>query len=597
MKRAKQNMQQRSIINSEFHELPLEVNNSKRMKHYIKISSILSVLILLFAACQELDMEQDTGITDDLMWNNPTYIDRYIVDLISEMPNGFAPEGFSEGELFGSATDEGENANPSASVQSINSGNWNSVSPIASDNWNKYYSAIYKVNLFLEETQSTTYETFEPGNRQVFLNNLASYQNEARFLRALFYYELVKRYGGVVLVGDNVVQDMSDLSNSAFSEGRASFEACANYIIDECDYLIDNELLPLLDEGADQGRPNGTAVKALKCKTYLLLASPTYNSSVTEGSAAQNVYWKEILDIAQDIAFDRVFTFGSYDQFDGSSPEIILGYRQADINYIEQVNFPVGSEGVITTGSTNPTQNLVDAYRMLNGKKIDDPDSGYDPANPYVNRDERLLHTVIVNGSNWDERNTESRIIETFKGGRDGMDRAYGTKTGYYLRKFMDPTLDLRQGQASNREWPIFRFADMVLIWAEAANELYGPSTLGESYLTATTLLNQTVERHGGLPEIMLNSMSKEEMRERIREERFIEFAFEDQRAWDVRRWGIAADVLSQPVYKMDITQNANGSYNYQKMELEERYFEQRMNFYPIPQRDVNNGLTQNMGW
>ena len=109
--------------------------------------------------------------------------------------------------------------------------------------------------------------------------------------------------------------------------------------------------------------------------------------------------------------------------------------------------------------------------------------------------------------------------------------------------------------------------------------------------------MNQTVERHGGLPEIMLNSMSKEEMRERIREERFIEFAFEDQRAWDLRRWGIAADVLSQPVYKMDITQNSDGSYNYQKIELEDRYFEERMNFYPIPQRDVNNGLTQNMGW
>ena len=430
----------------------------------IKISSILGLLIILFTACQELDMEQDTGVTDDLMWNNPTYIDRYIVDLISEMPNGFNPEGFSEGELYGNATDEGENANPWAAIQNFNSGNWNAVSH--PDNvWDKYYHAIYKTNLFLEETKATTFDTFEPANREVFLNNLAYYRNEALFLRALYYYELIKRYGAVVLVGDNVVQDISDLSNSEFAEGRATFEACANYIIDQCDYVIDNELLPLLDEGADQGRPNGTAAKALKCKTYLLLASPVYNSSVTEGSAQQKVYWKQVLDVAQDIAFDRVFTFGPYDQFDGTSPEIILGYRLATINYIEKVNFPVGAEGVNTTGSTNPTQNLIDAYRMINGKKIDDPDSGYDPANPYANRDERLLHTVIVNGSNWDERNTESRIIEIFKGGRDGMDRDYGTKTGYYLRKFLDPTLDLRQGQSSNREWPIFRFADMVLIW------------------------------------------------------------------------------------------------------------------------------------
>ncbi|MFB6319120.1 RagB/SusD family nutrient uptake outer membrane protein [Saccharicrinis sp. FJH54] len=566
------------------------------MKHYIKISTILSILIIIFSSCQELSMEQDTGVTDGLMWNNPTYIDRYMVDLISEMPNGFSPEGFSQGELFGSATDEAENANPLAGIQNFNSGNWNAVSH--PDNiWIKYYHAIYKANLFLKKTKNTTYDTFEPANRQVYLDNLESYKSEARFLRALYYYELIKRYGAVVLVGDNVVEDISDLSNSAFDATRSPFVACAKYIINECDYLIDNELLPLLDEGADQGRPNGTAVKALKCKTYLLMASPAYNSAVTEGSEQQKVYWKEVLDIAQDIAFDRVFTFGPYDQFDGTSPEIILGYRQADINYIERVNFPVGSEGVNATGSTNPTQNLVDAYRMLNGKKIDDPDSGYDPANPYVNRDQRLLHTVIVNGSNWDERNAESRIIEIFKGGRDGMDRAYGTKTGYYLRKFLDPTLDLRQDQTSNREWPVFRFADIVLIWAEAANELYGPSTLGESYLTATTLLNQTVVRHGGLPEIELNSMTQAEMRDRIREERFIEFAFEDQRAWDLRRWGIAVDVLSQPVYKMEVTKNADGTYSYQEKELEKRYFEERMNLYPIPQSEINNGLSQNPGW
>jgi starch-binding outer membrane protein, SusD/RagB family len=103
--------------------------------------------------------------------------------------------------------------------------------------------------------------------------------------------------------------------------------------------------------------------------------------------------------------------------------------------------------------------------------------------------------------------------------------------------------------------------------------------------------------RHGGLPEIPLNSMSKEEFRERLREERFIELAFEGQREWDLRRWGIATQVLSQPVYKMDVTRNADGTFSYQKQQLEERYFESRMNLYPIPQRDVNNGLTQNPGW
>lgn len=566
------------------------------MKIYIKILAIVVSGILFFTSCQELVMEPETGVTGDLMWENPSYIDNYMTDLISTMPNGFDTEEFSQGIFYANTTDEAENSNPLSSVQNMNSGNYQ-ANGMTDAVWNKYYKAIYKVNLFLESVKTTTYATFDPATRNLKLNRLEYYKSEARFLRALYYYELIKHYGGVVLVGDQAVQSLEDVDNSAFSKGRSSFTECAEYIISECDYITANHLLPLLDEGADQGRPNGTAAKALKCKTQLLLASPVYNTSVTEGSAAQMNYWKAVAATAQDIAFDRIFSFGPYNKFDGTSPEIILGYRQKNVNFIERANFPVGAEGVNTVGSTNPTQNLVDAFRMLNGKKINEPGSGYNPNDPYVGRDNRLLHTVIVNGSNWEERNTQSRIVEIFKGGRDGMDRDYGTKTGYYLRKYLNPTLDLRQGQGSNREWPIFRFADIVLIWAEAVNEVWGPATLGDSYLTATTILNQTIVRHGGLPEIPLSGVTKEELRERIREERFIELSFEGQRAWDLRRWDIAKNVLSQPVYKMDVTRNADGSYTYQKMKLEDRYFEQRMNLYPIPLRDANNGLIQNSGW
>jgi starch-binding outer membrane protein, SusD/RagB family len=566
------------------------------MKSNIKIVAIMVSGILFFTSCQELVMEPDTGVTDVLMWENPSYIDNYMTDLISEMPNGFDTEEFEQGVFYANATDEAENSNPQASVQYLNSGNYQ-ANGMTDAVWNKYYRAIYKVNLFLESTKTTTYSTFDPATRNLKLERLEYYKSEARFLRALFYYELIKHYGGVVLIGDNVVQSINDLDGAAFKNGRSTFTESANYVINECNHIINNQLLPLLDEGADQGRPNGTAAKALKCKTLLLLTSPVYNGQITEGSDTQRNYWKQVAEVAQDIAFDRIFSFGPYNKFDGTSSEIILGYRQKNVNFLERVNFPIGAEGVNTIGSTNPTQNLVDAFRMLNGKKIDASDSGYDPTNPYVNRDKRLLQTVIVNGSNWNERNVESRIVEIFKGGRDGMDRDYGTKTGYYLRKYLNPALDLRQGQGSNREWPVFRFADIVLIWAEAVNELYGPSTLGESYLTATTILNQTIVRHGGLPEIPLSGVTKEELRDRIREERFIELSFEGQRAWDLRRWGVAKEVLNQPVYKIDITRSPDGSYNYQKQLLEKRYFEERMNLYPIPLRDVSNGLTQNSGW
>ncbi len=574
------------------------------MKISNKILAISIVSLLFFLACEEMElkMEQDTGITEELMWNNPSYVDNFMVDIISMMPSGFNTDEFGW-TFYANATDEAKNSNPAATIQNMNSGNWNSTTGFLDNAWNKYYRGIYKANLFLEKAESITYITFPPSSRNLHLNRLTHYKSEVRLLRALFYYELIKRYGGVVLVGDAVVQTRNDMNDPAFQAGRSSFNQCAAYIISECDYLIDNALLPLLDQGADQGRPNGTAAKALKTKTLLLLASPAYNKEITEGSAEQMNYWRAVATMAQDIAFDRIFSFGPYDTYDGTSPEVILGYRHRNVNQLEQRNFPIGSEGtrdqglIVSSGSTNPTQNLVDAYRMKNGKRIDEPGSGYDPSNPYENRDDRLKQTVLYNGAEWLERNVESRTIEIFRGGRDGMDRAYGTKTGYYLKKFIDPTLDLRQGQGSNREWPIFRFSDIVLIWAEAVNELYGPVNRGEFYLTATTILNQTIVRHGGLEELPLSGISQSELRERIREERFVELAFEDQRAWDLRRWGIAHEVLSQPVYKVDVTRNPDESFNYEKMKLEDRYFEDRMYLYPIPQRDVNNGLFQNPGW
>lgn len=566
------------------------------MKIKKSVLIFLAFGVLILTACQDLIMEPETQLGDELVWSTPTYVDRYVVDLVADMPSGFNTSEFAY-SFYANVTDEAKNSRPNNSTNLFNTGNISAESSFANNVWSKYYNSIYKANLFFQKTDRLTYDNFEPTKAELFRDRLAYYQNEVRFLRALYYYELVRRFGGVVLLGEAVAESYDELNDDEFDKGRSSFVECANYIIAECDALIEAEALPLLDAGADQGRPNGTAVKALKCKTLLLLASPVYNDEITEGSVEQKEYWKAVAATAEDIALDRIFSFGPYDKYDGTSPEVILGYRHKNTNLLEQINFPIGCEGVSAIGSTNPTQNLVDAYRMKNGMKIDEAGSGYSAANPYVNRDDRFEQTIIYNGMDWNERNLIPRTIEIYKGGRDGMDRDFGTKTGYYLKKFMNTSLDLRQGQGSNREWPIFRFADIILIWAEAVNEVWGPADRGDSYLTATTIANQTIVRHGGLEELPLTGITKEELRERIREERFIELAFEDQRAWDLRRWGIATEVLSAPVYKMDVTMNADSTFNYEKKKLEDRYFEDRFILYPIPQRDVNNGLMQNKGW
>lgn len=562
----------------------------------INIAYTLLAAILFLNACEQLEMEQDTAIDDELMWSNPSYVSSFMIDLISTMPSGFNNEEFGW-TFYANATDEAENSNPQSGIQNLNTGNWNALSSFTDNIWYKYYSGISKANHFLKKAEGVTYETYAPDKRKDFINRLNYYKSEAKFLRALFYYELIKHYGGVVLIGDYAVVDLDDLKNEAFSQSRSSFAACANYIIAECDSIIINSKLPLLDEGADQGRPNGTAAKALKCKTQLLLASPTYNSEIADGSAKQMEYWQAVATTAQDLCFDKIFSFGPYDVYDGTSPEVILGFRFKSTNRLERANYPIGCEGVNTSGSTNPTHDLAEAYRMKNGLKITHATSGYDPNNPHLNRDERFTKTILINGSDWNERNTEPRKVEAFRGGRDGMDKPYATRTGYYLRKFINPELDLRQGQSSNREWPIFRFADIVLIWAEAMNELHGPSNRGAFYLTSTTIVNQVITRHGGLPELPLTGISKDDLRERIREERFIEFAFEGQRAWDLRRWGIAPEVLSKPVHKVEITPTSDTTYTYDVQKLEDRFFDTKMNLYPIPQRAVNQGITQNPGW
>ncbi|MBN1131927.1 MAG: RagB/SusD family nutrient uptake outer membrane protein [Bacteroidales bacterium] len=566
----------------------------KSKKTNLKI--VLFLISLMVVSCQEMEMEKDLGVDDKLLWSNPGYINSYMVDLISMMPNGFSPDELGQGIFYANATDEAENSNPSAQVQDFNTGNIDPTSEMVNQVWNKYYNGIYKVNLFLHKTDTLNLDHYVPEQRDLYLKSIEKYRSEARFLRALFYYELIKRFGGVVLLGDTYIAEYKDISQVSFTSARSSFAECADYIINECDDLLDIGGLPL-SEAEAQGRPNLIAIMTLKCKTLGFKASTSYNTAIQEGSTEQREIWTQVVVLAKEIVNMKPIILGPYNTYNGTGSEVILGYRLQYINFLERINYPIGCEGVYTTGSTNPTQKLVDAFRMQNGMKIDEPGSGYDPENPYQNRDSRLLLTVIPNGTQWYERNVVPREIEVFAGGRDGMDRYCGTRTGYYLRKYINPSLDLRQNYGENRVWPIFRYADVHLLWAEGLNELFGPQETGGTGNSATAILNRLITQSAGLPRLNSSDYTQESMRERIREESFIELAFENHRAWNLRRWGIATEVLNSPVYRMKVTKDADGYIHYEKEKLEERYFDERMMLYPIPQRAVNNGLEQNPYW
>ena len=196
--------------------------------------------------------------------------------------------------------------------------------------------------------------------------------------------------------------------------------------------------------------------------------------------------------------------------------------------------------------------------------------------------------TIIRNNSRF-----KGRRIETFYGGLDGAPAMRATKTGYYLRKYVNEDLDIVTNQTSTHSWIIFRLSELYLNYAEALNEYDNGNADIVKYLNKIRKRN-TVD----MPEIP-SGLNQAAMREKIRNERRVELAFEGHRFWDVRRWKIAETNLSSPLKGMSIRRNQDYSLDYIVQDVEQRSFSPKMYLYPIPQNEINiNGnLVQNPLW
>ena len=220
------------------------------------------------------------------------------------------------------------------------------------------------------------------------------------------------------------------------------------------------------------------------------------------------------------------------------------------------------------------------------GKPITDPASGYDPAKPYTDRDPRFYASVLYNDADW-----AGLKLQVYPGGADINHPTDFTRTGYYIKKFLwESTVSSGFGGAAFHNWPYFRLGEMYLNYAEALNEVSGPTP--EVYAA----LHQ-IRSRAGMPDFPAG-LSKDEMRERIRNERAVELAFEEHRFWDVRRWKIAESTTGVPIKGIKITGTAP-NWVYTPVDVEPRVFTPAMYLYPIPQAEINKnlGLTQNPGW
>jgi hypothetical protein len=449
---------------------------------------------------------------------------------------------------------------------------------IAGTIWGRSYRSIREINYALTNVANVKMSTGQK-------NRLTG---ELKFLRAFRYQDLIRNYGSVVLLKDKVYNLGDDFTNADVYT-KSSIQECVNYAVAELDEA--SKLLPADNSSSWQlGRATKGAALALKSRLLLYAASPLYSAGTWQAAATAA---KDVMNMGKY----SLFTNG-YDKLfltPENNPEIIferLYTKGARHVCLEISNAPNGYDG---WGGNLPLQNMVDAYETTKGKTITDPASGYNPQAPYENRDPRFYMTILYNGANY-RNNTIQSFLPGGKDSKDGPSNWNTSKTGYYLKKFMNDNLPINNpwDVSGTQPWIYFRYAEILLNYAEAQNEAAGPDQ------TVYDAVNAVRSRKGvGMP-ALASGLTKEQMRDAIRRERQVELAFEEHRFYDVRRWKIANVTENVPAYGIDVTKNGNTVTYSRKEALSGRHFEDKHYFLPIPRTEIqaaNGKLTQNSGY
>ena len=486
--------------------------------------------------------------------------------------------GNYSGAMASSATDESVYSHPGNAVEDFYNGAWGPTN--AKERvWNSAWDGISYCNLVLDEFSNCTFPEYtedEHYQQEMFLYK--NYRWEARWARAFFYFELVKRYGSVPLKTKHMT------ANEANSLPQVSADSIFQFIDTECDTIEDSIIVNYGDLGdkayykGQTGRANKLAAMALRARAALYWASPLFNPTNDKSrwlKAAQlsNAVIAEARQEGMTLLpdYSKLFNKNSYKD---AIKEIIFARRVAASNAFEKYNYPIGMENA--GGGNCPTQNLVDAYEMTNGKAINEAGSGYDPQDPYKNRDARLAMTVAVNGEQW----PNAAALETFEGGANSSSVTYGTPTGYYLKKYINQgTIIAKTGSNSfAHAWVIFRLAEFYLDYAEAALNYTGSGYVAPEGLPMTAAQAINVVRTRAKQPDIAKGLSFDAFKKKYENERFVELAFEGHRFFDLRRWKEAPEYL-KTIRGMKITRQDDGT-------------------FPLPQKDVLNcNYKQNDGW
>lgn len=581
----------------------------------ITLSIVLSAMTGLTSCDDYLDKEVDLSMSQDKIFSKYDSTNGFLANIYNYLPDAFV--GYTDGQFLAASRDcMCDNSISFWNVHryhSIQSDTYDAKSHwFASNYWSRDLTGIRAANQFLANARENVVGN---SSKQGDDNHLYDrWMAEARFLRAILHFDLASWFGAIP------IEDHVLTNEEAATISRTPAADAFKWIAAECDTIIASGALPFryTNENSNWGRVNGASVYALRSRALLYRASSLYNPD-------NNLeWWQEAADAALDFMRAnnasanpyRLYTTTpsdpeqNYYECFASTPhlndEYILARSEWTTYDIETYLFPCGYSGnVNAVGRTNPTENLVESYEMRNGLPIDDPNSGYDPQNPYANRDPRLDQTILHQGSIWgDKNNDEQRAVDvSYPDGQDYATLHGGTTTGYYTKKFCH-NMSFKNPAATPHACPIFRYAEILLNAAEALNEV---GRTDEAY----QYVNQ-VRARVGMP--AYSGMSQAKLRERIRNERRVELCFEDHRYFDVRRWklfeenGSASAEKNKPLYQqvynlysMQVTPEGTQTYTIIPNSLHPTLgiVLPKSYFFPVPDDEYkkNRNLGQNTGW
>lgn len=574
-----------------------------KLKHIFGFAALMS---LGLTACSDQMDYHEYRVNDD------EYVKRDFNQVGAFATHIYRNLDYDWGQMYGgaslcSATDEAVYSHQGNQIESYYNGAW---SPTNANNstWNNCWSSIAYCNMYLSDYTELTFP--EHKLEKDYADNMIKYENyqwEIRFMRAYFYFLLVRQYGSVPLITENL--NAEEANNAK----PASIDEVFKFIDDECvaikDTIISEYTGAYVSLASEPGRVNNLGVLALRARAALYHASPLFaeqseldskelwHQAALRSLECINECKKRNMRLANDYA--KLFDIDNWNNSEATK-EIIFTRRLAASNSFENYNFPIGMNNA--QGGNCPTENLVSAYETKKGLPIDQ-DPEYDPQNPYKNRDSRLLKTVAINGEKFPDA-LPTAALETWVGGANSRTVPYGTPTGYYLKKYVDRQAVISgNSQTSNKHtWILFRLGQVYLDYAEAMLNYTGSgyATAEDLPTTAAEAINM-VRTRAEQPDLPAG-LSKDDFTKRYENERFVELAFEGHRIFDVRRWKKAPQYFKN-IKVMEITKNSDNTYTYNTVTnpsyITPRQWDDKMYFWPIPQAEIlkSGNLVQTPNW